>query len=122
MDVTIYPEPNPAVTAALLSPATRAFAEERANTALMLYQAIVAKRTARLARSGYAHAEIGGKNHDRWIGELVIGRGIDYGASHEFGVQAEDEGPEADDGGGPSVTADHGAHDLNEVLQMLAAY
>ncbi len=122
MDYTIYPEPNPAVSACLLGPQMRAIMEERANMALLLYQAQVAKRTGRLARSARAHVEIGGKDHDRWIGELIIGGGIDYGASHEFGVNAEVEGP-VQEGHDEVVTGGHhAAHDLNQVLAELGNY
>lgn len=84
----------------------------------MLYQALVAKRTGRLAASARAHVEIGGVRKDRWIGELVVGgagpRGeAFYAASHEFGHD---------------VVVDHevighakAAHDLNSVLEELGS-
>lgn len=115
LDVDI-PEPNPAITALLVSARMRAIMEERANTAQMLYQAQVAKRTGRLARSARAHTEIGGKRNDRWIGELIIGGGIDYGAAHEFGADVVDFAGETHQDANPAH------HDLNQVLQMLEAY
>jgi hypothetical protein len=107
MDVTV-PEPNEALTAVLLSPTMRTIVEERANTAAMLYQATVAKRTGRLAASAHAHTEVGGKYHDRWTGELLVGAigslgTVDYAASHEFGTR-------------PHPAA---ARDLNQVLAEL---
>lgn len=127
MDITVY-KPNPAVAAALMSPATRAKMEELANTAKMLYQARVAKRSGRLAASARAHVEVGGKNHDRWIAELTIGGTgaagtVDYALPHEFGVKRDVEGPTLPGSGGRAHTGGHdAAHDLNAVLAELGSY
>lgn len=90
LDVDI-PEPNEALTALLMSARMRDIVSERANMAQMLYQAQVAKRTGRLAASAHAGPEVGGKYHDRWIGELLVGGAgsmgtPEYAASHEFGA------------------------------------
>lgn len=138
LDVTVYPDPNPALTGWLVGPECRRIMEERANMAMLLYQAQVAKRTGRLARSARAHVEIGGDKHDRWVGELIVGDdpGVDYAASHEFGVEAEIEGPAKPKLGkrgkplknqkyveGPVITGDHhAAHDLNVVLSELGNF
>ena len=106
LDVDI-PEPNEALSALMVSPRMRDIVSERAHMAQMLYQAQVAKRTGRLAKSADAHTEVGGKRHDRWIGELTIGgMGVDYAASHEFGTSANNGA----------------AHDLNQVLSELEGF
>ncbi|MBY0440984.1 MAG: hypothetical protein K2Q25_02415 [Mycobacteriaceae bacterium] len=106
MDVNI-PEPNRALTELLVSARMRAIVEERANTAAMLYQAQVAKRTGRLAASAHASTEIGGVRQDRWIGVLTVGSALPYGASHEFGTRAHGQ--------------TDAAHDLNRVLEQLGS-
>lgn len=110
MEVDLYPEPNPGISAALTGTQMRQAVEGRAQTAAALYQAIVAKRTGRLAASAHASTEIGGVRSDRWIGVLTVGgqgsRGsVDYAATHEFGRGAEE-----------------GAEDLNRILEELHAW
>lgn len=137
MDVTIYPEPNPALTHALLAAPMRGAVFASAEVAQALYVGLVAKRTLRLARSARVSTEIGGADHDRHIGVLTVGGAsgggdVDYAASHEFGVKADVEGPveefgDADAQGNPVHELDdnvvtgghHAAHDLNAVLEML---
>ncbi|OCB59140.1 hypothetical protein A5722_05140 [Mycobacterium vulneris] len=121
MDVTIYPDPNPAVTAALRSAATRVYLEERGQTAKMLYQAQVAKRTARLAASAHVDVGIGGVENDRLVADLVVGgRGslgaVDYAAAHDFGADVIGFDGER------HLDANPAHHDLKEVLQMLEGY
>ena len=104
------PEPNEALAGLMLSARMREIVSERANMAQMLYQATVAKRTGRLARSANAHTEIGGKRNDRWIGELTVGGAgsmgvVEYAAAHEFGTANSDA-----------------AHDLNQVLSELEGF
>jgi hypothetical protein len=125
MDATIYPDPNPAVTAALISAATRAFQEERIHTAEMLYRALVAKRTGRLAAATHTHVGIGGVDHDRIVSELVVGgQGsmgtVDYAASYNFG--ADVVGFDADGHRKRYKDANPPHNDLNKVLQMLEDY
>lgn len=104
MDVDI-PTPNRGLAEALLSPAMHRVVEERANTAALLAAAQVAKDTGDLARTAHAGTEIGGVDHDRWIGVMTLGRrGVDYAASHQFGT-----------------TRQPGAHELNAVLEQLGS-
>lgn len=113
MDVSI-PEPNPALTAVLLSPRMRGFVAELANTAQWLYQSRVAKRSSALANAAHAHTEIGGVRHDRWIGVLSVHSAIEYEAAHEFGYTTR-KGRRAKRRFVP------GAHDLNAVLEELGS-
>ena len=118
LDVDV-PEPNEAVSALMLSARMRDIVGERARMAQMLYQAQVAKRTRKLAKSADAHTEVGGKRHDRWIGELTVGGAgvfgdVDYAASHEFGA-----GMAVD---GFYTGYQSGAHDLNQVLSELEGF
>lgn len=120
MKVSI-PEPNPALTEVLLSERMRGIVEERANTAMMLAQDQVAKRTGALARSAHAATEVGGVRNDRWIGVTTLGgRGVDYAASHEFGADVVGLG-EGGKGSTRYADAQPGAHDLNVVLEQLGA-
>jgi hypothetical protein len=113
MEVTI-PEPNPALTELLLSGRMREIVFERATMAQALYQARVAKRSAALAGTARAFTEIGGVRHDRWIGTMLVGQGLEYGASHEFGYMTR-KGKRARQRYVP------GAHDLNDVLEELGS-
>lgn len=116
MEVTVYPEPNPALSAALIGPGMRRACEHSVNIGLLLYQAQVAKRSADLARSARATTEIGGVDSDRWIGVLTVGgRGVDYGASHDMG-RGDKPGSIANLDGKQQVQ--RGAHDLNRVLEL----
>lgn len=117
MDVKLPHGDNPAITAVLKSATLHRIVEERANTAAMLYQSQVAKRTGRLAASAHASTEIGGRRNDRWIGVLTIGgpgpRGtVDYAVPHEFGYYVENSD-------GATVGYRHAAHDLNRVLALI---
>lgn len=121
MDVDI-PEPNPALAEVLIGERMRGIVEERANTAMMLAQAQVAKRTGTLARSAHAGTEVGGVRNDRWIGTMTLGSAeAYYAASHEFGRHAEVEGPARPGEEDKPVTTGghHAAHDLNVVLEQL---
>lgn len=80
------------LTEFLVGPELRGIVEERINTAHMLFQAEVAKRTGMLAASAHAHTEIGGVKNDRWTGVLSVGAigslgSVDYSASHQFGTR-----------------------------------
>lgn len=106
MDVDI-PVPNQALSALMLSERMRGIVAEVANNAQFLYQSEVAKRTGLLAASAHSGTEVGGKRHDRWIGELQVGGlgplgTVEYAASHEFGTSSQ-----------------KAAHDLNRVLEQL---
>ncbi len=139
MDVTLDPEPNRALAAALVGDKMRLAVGERAAMAELLYQAQVAKRTGNLARSAHAHTELTTvlKGQPRWVGVLTVGDNVaDYAASHEFGTHDEVEGParaftgELDLQGNPIANLDdrvrtgghHAAHDLNAVLEQLHAF
>lgn len=117
MDVNIYRAPNPAVSAILLSQGVRDLAGDKANLARDIYQSIVAKRSAALARSARAYTEIGGTPYnDRWIGVLSVGGGaVDYALPHDFGIDTEDNR------GDPAFVESEGAQDLNQVLEYLGA-
>ena len=110
------PHPNPGLAAMLLSQHLRAILEERANTAAMLFQSQVARVTNQLAASAHPSTEIGGMEHDRWIGVLEVGGPgplgtPDYAASHQFGHYVRDDGE--------IVGYAHPSHDLNRVLELI---
>lgn len=139
MEVHI-PEPNEALAEILVSGRMREIVEERINTAALLYQAEVAKRTGNLAAAAHPTTEISSvvKGQPRWVGDLVVGgespRGeVEYAAAHEFGRKAEVEGPveatAGKDAHGAIVNLDdsvvtgghHAAHDLQRVLEQLGS-
>lgn len=103
----------------LMGQPMRRLMESRANTVAMLYQASVAKRSGALARDVRVTTKIGGRNNDRWTGQVIVGERIDHDLRHEFGwTQAwidED---------GTRHTGDHhpGAKDLKQALGRLAGY
>ncbi|MCV7354494.1 hypothetical protein [Mycolicibacterium fluoranthenivorans] len=119
MDIN-FQTPNPGLAAFLLSGDCRRAVEERANMAMLLYQARVAKRTGALARSAHASTEIGGVRHDRHIGVMTVGRGVDYELPHEFG-RGNHPGS-VHDLDSDHETIQQGADDLNAVLEELSAY
>lgn len=125
MDVKIYRYPNRAIGAVLVSSEVRRVVEERVHTALALYQAQVAKRTGALASSARATTAIEPvlKGQPRWVGTLTVGGdGVDYAAAHEFGVGEHSGSVDADPNDPDAGTIQHGAHDLNVVLENLSAF
>lgn len=113
----------------LLSGRIREIDFERAQTAQWLWQSRVGYDTGQLARSAHAFTEIGGVRHDRWIGVLVFGTGLEYGAAEEFGHRA---GKRVQRVAGrlskkraAQINAARrfipGAHDLNAVLEELGS-
>ncbi len=88
MDDIHIPSPNPALTAILKSPKMARIIRLKTEYAKARYRAIVAKRSRRLAASARVKLTIGGYKSDRWVGQLIVGEGLEYGASHEFGHQA----------------------------------
>ncbi|MBX9920006.1 MAG: hypothetical protein K2Y33_09310 [Mycolicibacterium frederiksbergense] len=118
MDARIPSKPNPFLTDYLRGGECRGIITERTNTALMMYQAEVAKRSAALAKSAHATVEIGGVQHDRWVGTLTVGElGIadDYVLPHEFGADDRYDANRGD----PTFDETEGARDLNFVLESL---
>lgn len=100
-------DPNPALTQIAISSEMRSLMREKIEIAQALYRDEVAHRTGNLARSARVETFIGGPKSDRWIGHLIVE--ATYAASHEFGTDDGDE----------RITA--AAHDLNRVLNQLAA-
>lgn len=86
----------------LLSPRLGAHLLAEAQEVAQLYRARVAKRTGRLAASATAHVQVGGHKHDRLIGKVIVGTGLEYAALHEFGA--------------PSNPARQAAKDLAEAV------
>lgn len=121
IDINV-PEPNEGLAELLLSEDMRGFVAEIAGYGEDLYQAQVAKDSGDLARSATSFTEIGGEHRDRHVGVILVGgRGVDYAASHEFGTNAEVEGP-AEPGEETVVTGGHhAAHDLDVVGQQLGS-
>lgn len=112
-----FPTPNRALAEVLLSQRIREICYERADMAMMLYQAEVSKRSGALARAAHPHTEIGGRRHDRWIGVLSVAAStVDYEAAHEFGYTHELG--EGEHGPGEFIP---GHHDLNRVLEQLGS-
>ncbi|MCX8559774.1 hypothetical protein OS122_02525 [Mycolicibacterium mucogenicum] len=125
MEVKVYRYPNKAIGAVLVGSELRRAVEERTHTALALYQAQVAKRTGALASSARASTSIEPviKGQARWVGTLTVGGdGVDYAAAHEFG-RGEHPGSVLADANDPDAgIIQHGAHDLNVVLENLHAF
>ena len=86
----------------------RRLLETHANTAAMLYQATVAKRTGELSRDVKVRTRIGGQANDRWVAQVIVGENVQQDLPHEFGTAAQGHA--------------NAAHDLDKVLRMLAAY
>jgi hypothetical protein len=124
VDVKIYPEPNPAVTAILRSAWMRSLVFEKGELAEALYREEVAKRIGRLALSTHVSTEIGGARNDRWVAHLDVGGAgplgtPEYALAHEFG-RGEHPGSEFHSGLGEEHIVQHGAHDLNRVLEIMS--
>ena len=66
----------------LQGPECKQLVRSKTNEALMVWQALVAKRTGALARTGKARVAM---SSGRWAGTVEVGEGVSYGASHEFG-------------------------------------
>lgn len=125
MEVKVYRYPNRALGAVLVSSELRRIIEERTHTALMLYQAQVAKRSGALARSARVHTAIEPvvKGQPRWVGTLTVGGdGVDYAAAHEFGRGDRPGSVDGDPNDPDAGIIQHGAHDLNVVLESLHAF
>ena len=111
MDVDI-PTPNRAIGAVLLSARLRAILFELAQNAQFLIQSRIPHVTGQLASTVRGFTEVGGVRHDRWIGKVVMGTGLEYGAAEEYGhLQGRIGKPDR-----PFIL---GAHDLNAVLEEL---
>jgi len=72
----------------LFSPGLGSLLQGEADEIAGLYRAIVAKRTGKLAASTSAYVTVGGRRHDRLIGKVTVGDGLEYGALHEFGSKS----------------------------------
>ncbi len=94
----------------LVSPEMKRLVESRANTAALLYQALVAKQAGELARDMQVRSRIGGPNRDRWVGSVHVGEHVVQDLPHEFGY---------DQPGGRHID---GAEDLDQVLRMLSRF
>ncbi|AVJ50229.1 neck protein [Mycobacterium phage Mendokysei] len=111
------PEPNPAVAAVKMSPRMRGILEHIGHTAVLLYQARVAKRTRRLALSARATVEVAGARHDTLAGVVTVGgHGAGYALPHEFGADVPLFGDHEEEHEQPA------AHDLNRVLEELGRF
>lgn len=118
MKTSIPDKPSPWRQDYLKSTECRAVIAERINTAQMLYQAGVAKRSTDLARSTHVSTAIGGTSTKYWVGTLTVGDiGVasGYVLAHEFGADERFDANRGD----PSFDETEGAHDLNAVLQSL---
>lgn len=67
----------------LIGPECKRLVFAKASEASLIYQALVAKRTGRLARSVKVTTVIGGAKGDRWVGRVTVD--TPYAAAHEFG-------------------------------------
>lgn len=112
------PDPNQWRGQWLTGPECRAVITERINTADMLYQAVVAKRSDALAGATHTSVDLAGSRSKYWAGTLTvgdIGLAADYVLPHEFGADERFDSNRGD----PAFDETEGAHDLNEVLHML---
>lgn len=108
MDDVNVPSPNPFLADWLRGPTCRAIVYEALELYEALYREVVAKQTGRLARSTHLSTGI---ERGRWVGTMVVGNdNVHYAASHEFGT-----------GRYNPLTALPAAHDLETVLNMMAA-
>ena len=88
----------------LMSPGLGELLQSHGDEIVALYRAKVAKRTGRLAASATARVTVGGHKHDRLIGKVTIGTGLEYGALHEFGSKTNPD--------------QHSYHDLAEAVAI----
>ena len=104
---------NPAIAGLLLSSQMRALMFERGEIAQAIWYDEVAKRTARLARSGRVETFRGGRLKDRWKVRLTVGGSeAPHGLGHTYGHKRRNKAGEI-----TAVIA--GAHELNRVLNGL---
>lgn len=89
----------------LMSPGLGNLLHNQAGMVAAMYRAKVARRTGHLAASATATVTVGGHRHDRLIGKVTVGTGLEYGALHEFGAKSN-----------PNRQA---AKDLAEVVETL---
>lgn len=126
MDDIHIPKPNPALAQILLSGRMQNVVRSVTELARTKYQAIVAKRSGKLAASARVRLSIGGYQNDRWVGTLTIGEGTAHGLAHEFGHKSRRNtqtgafvsrsGPRRK---GLKTTKHQGAKDLKKVLRSL---
>jgi hypothetical protein len=93
--------------------------QERGQTAALLYEAGVAKRSADLARSVRSTVGRGGERGNYLEATVVagaVGPAADYVLPHEFGAHERYR----ENHGDPRFDETEGAHDLEQVLEMLA--
>lgn len=72
----------------MMSPRLGMLLQQQAEVVAALYRAKVARRTGRLAASANPYVTVGGHQHDRLIGKVTVGSGLEYGALHEFGAKS----------------------------------
>lgn len=98
---------------------SRALVGERINTAKMMYQAAVAKRSTALARSAHTTVMLTGSRAKYWVGILIVGEtglAAEYVLAHEFGADERFDANRGD----PAFDETEGARDLNEILETIA--
>lgn len=118
MDVDI-PDRNPWRREWLRGSDARALVTERINTAQMMYQAGVAKRSTALARSAHTTVMLTGRRAKYWVGILIVGEtglASEYVLAHEFGAEERFDANRGD----PAFDETEGARDLNEILETIA--
>lgn len=126
MDDINLPDPNPRLAQILLSSRMQGVVRSVTEVAKMKYQAIVAKRSRRLAASARVRLSIGGYKKDRWVGMLTVGEGTAYGLAHEFGHRSRRNtktgayvSRSAPRRKGLRTTKSQGAKDLKKVLRSM---
>lgn len=72
----------------MFSPGLRTLLQVEADYVAALYRAKVAKETGKLAASTHAYVTVGGHKHDRLVGKVTVGTGVEYGVLHEFGAKS----------------------------------
>lgn len=97
----------------------RSLVSERINTAQMMYQAAVSKRSTALARSARTTVRLTGSQAKYWVGILLVGEtglASEYALAHEFGADERFD----ENRGDPAFDETEGARDLNEILETIA--
>ena len=126
MDDIDIPKPNPALAQILLSSQMQNVVRSVTELAKTKYQAIVAKRSGKLAASARVRLHIGGHNNDRWVGTLTVGEATAHGLAHEFGHKSRRDtntgafvARSAKRRKGLKTTKSPGAKDLKKVLRSM---
>ncbi|ATN93983.1 neck protein [Mycobacterium phage Kumao] len=113
MEVDIYPDPNPALTAILVGPELKAAVIDKTHQVVAVYTQKLANRPRKgdrhpgnMLRHTKGVVDIGGYRKDRWVGEVSVKTA--YAAADELGRK--------------QYNPYQGSHDLQESLYSVLPY